>query len=408
MTDMTVKQAGAIVAALYKQATGQTVPAPLDLSGYISIATTTAQYGWDMLYRALSQMWGRTIIAIRPYRGAYLDMDFDTDAWSNAERKVSYASRIPGDNAAYAYPVAYDATEDPATGDGLSVDQWKINKDKPVQTVFYGRSTYSYTRTRFLDQLESAFYTPADLLRFNAGAVQSLDNDREGWREAQRRGMLVNAIGALYDDDNVLPSGRVVHLLTEYNEATGQELDAEAVRLPANYAPFMRWVYGRMGEIKDRFRENNILYTTQLTALTDAGYCVLRHTPDAMLRIKVTSKELHHLRASVLSTTYNADYLSLDGVEAVPYWQNPDAPDEIQVKPVYMGADGQETQGDETTVTDIFGVMYDRDFVGCTTVRSKMTSSPLNASGEYYNDFYKEIVKTRFDMSEKAVLLLLD
>ena len=402
MNDMTIAQAGAIVAAVYKQATGQAVPAPLDLASYISVATTAIKSGKDALMNALSQMWGETVFAVRPYSGAFTDMEFSTTRWGNADRKISYASRIPGSNQAYDYPVAYDASESPATGDGESVDMYKINKDKIIQTVFYGRSTYAYHRTRFLNQLETAFRSPDELLRYNAAAVQALANDREGWAESMRRGLLINAIGYLADE------GRCVQLLTEYNTATDQSLDAETVRQPANYAPFMRWVYGRLGEIKDRMRENNTLYTTQLTELTTAGYQILRHTPDDRLKIKMLSSELHHMRASVLSTTYNADYLNLDGVEGVAYWQTPTYPDVVQVKPVFTKADGTQDQlGSAITQENVLGIMYDEDFVGCTKIRDNVYTTPFNPNGEYWNDFYKEEYKTRFDVTEKAVLLLL-
>ena len=403
MTDLTVQQAGQIVAAVYKQATGQAVPAPLDLSSYISVATTAVKYGYDVLMNAITQMWGETLFAVRPYTGAFVDMEFDTTVWGNADRKISYASRIPGVNEAYDYPVAYDAseTENP-TGDGLAVDMYKINKDKIIQTVFYGRSTWQYHRTRFLDQLETAFRSPSELVRYNAAAVQALTNDREGWAESMRRGVMVNALGYLAYE------GRSINLLTEYNDATGLELTATTVRQPDNYAPFMRWVYGRLGEIRDRMRENNTMYTTQFTSLVSEGYHILRHTPDDRLKIKMLSSELHHLRASVLSTTYNADYLSLEGIESVAYWQTPTAPDTVQVKPVYMEADGSEDQPDDAITQDaIIGIMYDRDFMGCTRIRSKQYTTPFNAAGEYWNDYYKEDYKTRFDPTEKAVILLL-
>lgn len=403
MTDLNVQQAGAIVAAIYKQATGQSVPAPLDLSDYISVATTAIKSGWDKLFNAISQMWGETVFAVRPYTGSFVDMEFSTTRWGNADRKISYASRIPGTNAAYDYPVAYDSTEvSNPTGDGVSVDMYKINKDKVVQTVFYGRSTYSYHRTRFLNQLETAFRNPDEMVRYNAAAVQALSNDREGWAESMRRGLIVNAMGYLADE------GRSINLLTLYNQDTGLELTAETVRQPANYAPFMRWVYAKMGEIKDQMRENNTLYTTQLTSLTSSGYHILRHTPADRLKIKMLSSELHHMRASVLSTTYNADYLNLDGIEGVPYWQTPTYPAYVNVKPVYMGADGAEAQLDNAISQDnILGIMYDEDFVGCTKIRDNVYTTPFNASGEYWNDFYKEEYKTRFDVTEKAVLLLL-
>lgn len=406
MNTMTMQQAGQIVAAIYKQATGQSIPAPLDLASFISVATTAQNVGYDEVHNAITQLIGDTVFAVRPYTGILRDMDFDTTSWGMADRKISYASRVPETNAAYTYPVFYDSNESPATGDGLSVDMFKINKDKILETTFYGKSTYSYHRTRFLDQLKGAFRGPDELIRFNAAAVQALSNDREGWAESMRRGLIINALGALAKEGQ---TGRVVHLLTEYNAYTGLSLTATTVRQPANYAPFMRWVYGRMNEIRDRMRENNSLFTTQISKITNQGYQILRHTNEENLRIKVLSGELAHMRASVLSVTYNDEYLDLSTVEGIPYWQTPASPDAITVKPVYIDTDGtQQISNEAVEASGIIGIMYDRDFVGCRAIENRVYSTPFNAAGKYWNDFYDEIYKTRFDMTEKAVMLVLD
>lgn len=398
-----VQQAGTIVANIYKQITGLSVPAPLDLSSYISVATTTAALGMDKVYNALSEMWGQTLIAVRPYSGPLLDLDFPTTAWGNVDRKISFLSRLPSDDQGWEYPVTYDSTQTVPTGDGGSVDPYTISKDKPVQTCYNGRDVYQTHRTRFLEQLETAFFNPEELVRYNAGALQEFSNDREQWAEGMRRGLLINAIAALS-----LQTGRVIHLLTEYNTATGLSLTATTVKQPANYAPFMRWVYGRLGELKDLFAARNTMFTTQFSTFP-TGYGVLRHTDAENMRLKLSASALHHMKASVLSTTYNPEMLNLDDAEGLAYWQSPDAPDSVQAKPVYNGADGSVTVASQSvTVENIFGVMYDRDMVGCARIRADMYTTPLNAAGRYYNDWYNESYKTRFDMTEKGILLLLD
>lgn len=401
-----VQQSATVLAAIYQQITGLTVPAPLDLSGFVSTATTVLNLGLDKVHNALWQMVGRTIIAIRPYRGRFVDMEFETDAWGIVDRKISYLSRLPQDNQAWKYPVTYDASQAVPSGDGLSVDMYKINKDKIIQTAFYGRSTYAYTRTRFANQLETAFRGPEELTRFLAGAVTSLDNDRELWREGMRSGMLINAIGALYYEDQ---EDRVVHLLTEYNSETGLQLTGTTVRQPGNFDGFVRWLYAKMGDIKAGMARNNVLYTTQLASYPE-GYGVLRHTDPANLRIKMSAPFINRMRAGVLSTTYNPEMLSLDDVEPVAYWQTPTLRETVVVIPVYTAADnGQEDKASEAvTVSNIVGIMYDRDFVGCSRIHAEAASTPYNVVGHYWNDNYTEEYKTRFDMTEKAVLLLLD
>ena len=163
-----------------------------------------------------------------------------------------------------------------------------------------------------------------------------------------------------------------------------------------------------MGDIKALLKEDNTLFTTQFSSFP-SGYGVLRHTDDANLRIKMSAPFINRMRAGVLSNTYNPELLSLDGVEPVAYWQSPNAREQVQVKPVYTGATGTETTSDSAvTVSNIVGIMYDRDFVGCANIRSRIGTTPFNEDGEYWNDYYKEDYKTRFDMTEKAVLLLLD
>ena len=405
MTTPTVQQAGAILSAIYKQATGLALPAPLDLSGFVSTATTVLNLGLDKVHNALWNMVGRTIIAIRPYRGRFSDMEFDTDTWGIVDRKISFLSKLPSDNPAWEYPVTYDATQTVPSGDGLSVDMYAINKDKMVQTAFYGRQTYEYTRTRFAHQLETAFRGPEDFTRFMAGAMTSLNNDRELWWEGCRSGVLINGIAAIADENQ---TGRIIHLLTEYNAETGLSLTAITVRQPANFDGFCRWLYARMGDIKALMARNNILFTTQFSTFP-AGYGVLRHTDDANLRVKMSAPFINRMRACVLSTTYNPDMLNLDGVEPVAYWQSPTAPEQVQAKPSYTGAAGTEVvPNSAVTVSNIVGIMYDRDFCGCTKIRSEAYTTPFNTKGKYWNDTYTDEVKTRGDMTEKAVLLLLD
>lgn len=399
-----VQQAGSIVAAIYQQITGTSVPAPLDLSQYISVAQSTAQLGMDRVYNALSNMWGRTLIATRPYSGPLLDMAMDTTRWGNADRKISFLSRLPREtDDGWAYPVAYDANETVPTGDGQSVDPYVIKKDKPVQTVFSGQSVYQDNRTRFLEQLETAFLNPEELARYNAGALQEFANNREQWAEAMRRGLLLNAIA-----DLSAQSGRAIHLLTEYNTATNQTLTKAQIRQPANYAPFMRWVYGRLGQIMDLMAARNTAYTKQLSTYP-SGYGVLRHTSRENLRIKMLSGELHHMRASVLSTTYNPEMLNLDNVEGLAYWQQQTEPGTVRAKYVTTAGDGTYSEASEAVVVrDVLGIMYDRDMIGCTRIRADMSTMPLNGRGRYYNDWYNEAWKTRYDTTEKGVLLLID
>jgi len=66
------------------------------------------------------------------------------------------------------------------------------------------------------------------------------------------------------------------------------------------------------------------------------------------------------------------------------------------------------TASNNVAVNNIFGVMFDRDALGIASVYEASYLTPFNTRGEYWNNDYHDVFKTRFDMTEKAVLLLLD
>ena len=52
--------------------------------------------------------------------------------------------------------------------------------------------------------------------------------------------------------------------------------------------------------------------------------------------------------------------------------------------------------------------MFDRDALGMASILEESALTPYNVKGRYWNNAYNNKFKTRFDMTEKAVLLLLD
>lgn len=390
ITNMTVKQAKPIIDAVLANINGGSMSMTATPADYVSAATTIKSHDMDQVMGAITQMWGRTIEAVRPYSGMLQPLIFDTDGWSMATRKINFVSRLPSNNQAWDYPVTRDDTETSnPLGDGLSVDMYRINKDKVLETAFYGAETWATHRTTFVDQLRPAFDDPEDLVRFNSAAVQHVQNDRETWAEAFIRGVLIAALQSAAASQT-----HTVHLVTEYAALTG-EAAADILADPAIYAEFTRWMYGRIAAIKMRMRERNTMYTTQPANLPQ-GLGILRHTPSDRLRMMMIGERLEDIRARVLSTTYNEELLNLGDVTPITYWQNPDSP--MAVSP----ATGS------TAIDGIMGIMFDRDALGVAPVQNKVYTTPINADGEYYNTFFKTVWKNRLDLSEKFVVLKLD
>ncbi|MBQ1342362.1 MAG: hypothetical protein IIY33_07770, partial [Erysipelotrichaceae bacterium] len=90
------------------------------------------------------------------------------------------------------------------------------------------------------------------------------------------------------------------------------------------------------------------------------------------------------------------------------FWQNIQDPSKVMVTPVYVNASGAVTTGAAQTVSNIFGVIFDRDCLGYNVKEDNLEYSPYNADGRYRNLFRHLNYQFCMDVTEKAVLLLLD
>lgn len=398
---MTFAQISTVLTSIVKQATGQTVLTPTDSDSFVSVAQIALRADRDAVMNAISNVLGRTIFSVRPYSAKLDGMMMDSFRWGNVMRKLSIADTDWEDDPAFKYPVTYDAAQNPPTGDGLSVDQWKIKKANILQTNFYGQSVYSDHITITEEQLETAFTGPDQLGSFLSLIMTNLSNRLELSNENIKRGLLANMIGSIVDENQ---TGRVVHLLTEYNTLTGLSLTATTVYQPDNFAPFMKWVYSRVAQITDLFTEMSLKYQTVIT-----GKPVLRHTPYQMQRVYLYAPARHDIDARVLADTFHDNFLRYSDVETVNFWQSINTPDSINVYPVYTGTAGTiVTKESPVEQAGIFGVIFDRDFAGMTLLDQRMISTPVNASGLYRNLWLHARQRVFMDNTEKGVVLLLD
>ena len=398
---MTFEQVSSVLTAIVQQATGQAVLAPVDTSSFVSVGQIALRADRDAVMNAITNVLGRTIFSIRPYGAKLSGMMMDSFRWGNVMRKLSIADADWNDDPAYDYPVTYDASQLVPSGDGGTVDQWIIKKPNVLQTNFYGFSVYGDHITITEEQLETAFRSPDELGSFLSLIMTNLSNRLEQSNENIRRGLLVNAITALYAEAN---TDRVIHLLTEYNTLTGLSLTNITVYQPANFAPFMKWVYSRVAQLSDLFTERSQMFQTAIT-----GKPIIRHTPYEDQRVYLYAPARHQIDARVLADTYHDSYLRYADVETVNFWQSIKTPSSVTGTPSYTDASGAlVVPSSAVGVDDVFGIIFDRDFMGMTLLNQRMLSTPLSASGVYRNIWLHCKQRVFMDNTEKACLLLLD
>ena len=402
---LTFEQVSTILSSLCQQATGQAAITAQTTGDFVSVAQATLSAGNDAVLNAISNVLSRTIFSIRPYNAKFVGLEKDLPRWGAYMRKLSIADNDWADDAAYDYPVTYDATEDVPSGDGGTVDQWTIKKPNILQTNFFGMSIYGDHMSIMEDQLETAFKSPEELGSFLSLITTNLSNRLEVSRDTIARGLVSNLIASLVSENK---TERVVHLLTEYNTLCGltggDALTSATVYQPDNFAPFMKWVYSRIAQISDMMTEQSEMFQTIVSSKH-----ILRNTPQNRQKIYLYAPARHQIDARVLADTYHDSYLRYADVETVNFWQSIKTPDTVKVKPSYTHTDGTvKTPGSAVTQANVFGVIFDDDAMGYALLDRRIVPTPVNASGLYRNLWVHCKQKVFMDNTEKAAVLLLD
>ena len=403
MNDMTFSQASSLLNAVVKQATGQealtAITTPEDL---VAVAQTYLDYGYDPILKAISQVWSDTIFSARPYNAEFNELEMTASAYGNAIRKLSPIAKEMTDSQEFSWPVTYNSDDHVAnpTGNGESVDMYKINKQEVLQTNFYGTAVYSQKYTIFRDQLKCAFSNYSEFVNFNSLNMLQRANDREQYKENVARCIQANFIASLIDENK---TERVVHLLTEYNTLTGLNLTAANVYEPGNFPPFIRWVYARIKSIARKMTSQSQYFQTVIN-----NKPVVRHTPSSDLRIAILGDVADQIDSMVYPVNYDNKKFEFGDYRKVSYWQSIKSPANINVTPVYTDTDGNVKKGSPVTGKTIWGLIHDKAALGYAEVEPWTGTTPLNISGGYWNEEYHARYKTIQDNTEKAVVLLLD
>ena len=384
---MAIEDVYQLLNSLHTQATGRQSIAPTNLSEFVSMANSTLAAGTDVVYSALMNTIGKTIFSSRPYNAKFGGLEADSVRWGGIIRKITIA-----DTDLEADKVYHDLT------DGTSVDMYERKKSNVLETRYYGSDVYQDWYTIYRVQLLNAFKGPEELGSFVALQAQEMANKWEQYNENLRRMALANMIAA-----KVQLNEDVIHLLTEYNAATGLSLTAQSIYQPANVKGFFEWTKARINTISRQMTARSVKFQHQIT-----GKPITRHTPYRDQKHYFSADALDIIQTTVLPEAFHNEDLKYVDVEAVDFWQAIDNPNSISATPVYIDGTGQVQTGTAQVINDIFGVMFDRDSVVVSNIDREVMNTPYNARGRYYNTFLSANSRYCNDLTEKFVVLKLD
>ena len=391
INDLSFNQVATLLNAITSQATGQTELTPTNTNEFVSLATTALKTGYDTLSTAISQVLSWTIFSERPYSAKFKGLKVSNQQYGNITRKLNIADK----------PAQEDARFNLVDGAAVAPSMFTVNKPEILQTNFYGANVFSRNYTIYKDQLDCAFRSPDEFQRFISMVVRNTQDLIEQDRENLARATLANFMAGINAENN---ADRVIHLLTEYNAATGKALTNVTVYEPENFPAFMAWVYARIGEISELMTERSQKFQTKVNNKN-----INRHTPAAFQRLYLSTAKMLQYDSMVLANTFHDNYLKYADFERVNFWQSIDDRQTINVKASYLGADGLiKTQESAAKVENIFGIIFDDEALGFTEVNEWSQPSPFEASGGYTTFWYHFTLRFWNDYTEKAVLLILD
>lgn len=389
VNDMSYMQAATLLNNITAQVTGNSYSieeiAPGD---FISIGNVALAAGYDKVLNAITQIIGRTIMSIRPYQRKLSDLQMSNMEWGSIIRKLKVTDNDWQDSAAFELM------------DGESIDMFTVKKSNVLQLNFYGQNVYELQSDSILmNQLDAAFRGPEELNRFFAMLAMKIENQKEQKIESVARMLLVNFIGGKMAADN-----GVIHLLSEYNNETGENLTAQTVYSPDYFPDFVYWLYARLETLAGLMSERSQLFQVNV-----AGKPINQHTMAENLRVKMYAPFMNAINARVRANTFDNTYLKMARTEAMNFWQNINDPSGISVAPSYLDTNGLIVTASEAVESSaVIGVMYDVDALGIVTQDERALATPINAKGQYSNIFYHFTQKWYTDFTEKGIVLCLD
>ena len=402
-SDLSFNQISTVLTEIVSQATGQKVLSPVDTSSFVSVAMKGLLSGYDPLATAISQVLSKTIFSVRPYRRKFRGLNVSNQRYGNHVRKLLTIDK------------PFEDDDRLKLVDGESIDQYKVNKPKVLQTNFYGANQYQKSVTIYKDQLDCAFSSPDEFASFISMVMQNASDMIEQAHEETARETINNLAGAILASETSNLTGaatlakanggkRALNLLSLYNKESGKTLKMADLYKSENFEGFIKFTFSTINTIADLMTDRNTLFSSQLN-----DYAVIRHTPKDRMKFYLYTDMVNKINSEVYSTVFNPDFLKLVDFETVNYWQSPLEPTAIKIRATILKADGGLTHNYTVdTLTNLVGVLFDEEAAGYTTVNEWSQPSPFNARGGYYNQFWHFTDRYWNDFTENAVIFYID
>ena len=388
----------------------------IDESSFASVGESLLNSGIEEVINTLSLVCSRDLIAIRPYAAKFrLINALDSGMFSNRIRKISYYAKnaVPtGASNTDLYPENLGMGFDNGVHQGGSplVDKsvesmWLQSTPVVWQSWFGGAIEWQYPYTLYENALKAAFRSGQEWADFLNGFLVSAANDIETEKEAFSRLVVLNLIAGVADLTASMPKS-FRNLTSEFN--TKFSTTYTTAQLKTTYlSEFLPFFVATVKTDSDMLENRSTLYHwSPAKTVGGISYVLPRQTKKVDQRMMMISKFWNDAEALVLPQIFNPQYLSLDNFEKIDYWQNINDPMAINVTPAIpnVSSPGAQTTGAAVSLSNVLGIIYDRDAMMVDFHLEDVTSTPVEAR-KHYRTIWNTINKNPLnDFTENVIV----
>ena len=414
---LTPRDIHALMNQLVQEATGEATINVVDSSTFVSAGETVMATGTENVLNALSNVIGRTLVAVRPYEAKLLIINaLNTQMYSNRLRKISYYARstqASGDFNTQLFTNLEGGFDNGQNPDANNVPQstasmWEQNKPEVLEMNFAGQSVWEESTTVYENQLKVAFTSEEDFARFIAGIMTEKANDIESQKEAFNRLTLLNYMAGLYDVQALENNMMAINLTSAFNGKFNTSYTTQDLKT-THLKEFLEFFVAFFKVTSDYMTNRCVQFHWNPTKTDAQGntLSILRHTPKSKQKFIYYSPLFTDAEAMVMPEIFNDRYLPAPNGEGVTYWQSIATPSEINVTPAIPDTtlvNGTQIAGTSVNLKYVVGVLYDEDALMVDYQLDRSASTPLEARKNYRNLWWSFSRNAINDFTENGVL----
>lgn len=269
----------------------------LDTTNLVSLGKKIADFdAYEPFFKSLANRIARTVYFVRSYNGNDRHILRDEHDYGAFVQKVYYKLPQATDNPTYNHSGANGAFQ--------QVSPYDVETTVEVSSmVFGGQGTWTVEIIRPVEQIKTAFTSPAEMAAFIDGIYVTVDNAFE---------LELESTVALADNTAMacaIAGGQARNLLKEYNDGHSTKLSATQA---LENADFLKYASMEINRVVDNMSRMSTVFNAK-------GYETF--TPPDRLVLEMLSQFASASDMYLQADTFHNELVKLPNFEKVPFWQ---------------------------------------------------------------------------------------